>query len=125
MAFLVCYSNAIDDHVREKAIYLDQKFYRLIFRNCRKESSGYIVLRQISLLRYKSPTILVAVDQLIVLISELEALEDAKCRHRQIQELESVCQNAVNNETNLTISGDMYPELNEWSPWNALKWWNM
>ena len=115
MAFLVCYSNSIDDHTaRDKAVYVDHSFYKLIFRNCRRETSGYNVLRRIANLRYKGPAILIATEQLTTLVSELEALEDANLTHPQIHEFKSVCQNATDRQTNLTISGDMYPELKGW-----------
>ena len=111
MAFLVCYSNQLADHTRDRAIYLDQGFYGMIFGNCRLESSGFRVLRQIALLRYKSPTILLSPDQLARLISELEALESTGPKHPQTPKLKAVCRDAIGNDTNLTISGDMHPEL--------------
>ena len=111
MAFLVCYSNQLADHARDRAIYLDQNFYRLIFANCRLDSPGFHLLRQIALLRYKSPTILIPTDQLAGLVSELDALESASRKHSQTTEFRSVCHEAIKNNTNLTISGDMHPEL--------------
>ena len=39
MAFVVCYSwSPPDDHTRHGAIYLDQRFYELIYDRCRSES---------------------------------------------------------------------------------------
>jgi len=111
MAFLVCYSDSLADHANDKAIYLDQQFYEMIFRHCRGESSGFTLLRQISLLRYKSPAILISMEQLTALTAELEDLENANRKHPQIREFKTVCQDATRNDTNLTISGDMYPEL--------------
>ena len=111
MAFLVCYSDSIADHTEDKAIYLDQQFYELIFRHIRNDSTGFTVMRQIALLRYKSPSILISTTQLPALIVELEVLDNSCPQHPQIHEFKSVCQNAIQKDTNLTISGDMYPEL--------------
>ena len=63
-----------------------------------------------SLLRYKSPGILIPTEQLSTLVSELDKLGELK-RHPQIEEFKTVCQNAVQNGSNLTISGDMHTEL--------------
>ncbi len=111
MAFLVCYSILLSDHAKDKAIYLDQRFYELIFRNCRRESSGFILLRQISLLRYTSPRILISAEQLSTLEAELDKLGTLHSSHSQIEEFKTVCQNAVQKGKSLTISGDMYREL--------------
>ena len=49
MAFLVCYSRyPPDDHTRDRAIYLDQRFYESIFEHCRSEGGPYTVLREIA-----------------------------------------------------------------------------
>jgi hypothetical protein len=111
MAYLVCYSNSIDDHTKAKAIYLDQLFYELIFRCCRDESSGYVLLRQIALLRYKSPTIMIPAEQLSELATELANLQENCGYHPQIEDLKNACNSASNENMGLTISGDMYPEL--------------
>ena len=111
MAYLVCYSNSIDDDTKAKAIYLDQLFYELIFRRCRDESSGYVLLRQIALLRYKSPRIMIPAEQLSELATELANLQKNRGYHPQIEDLKIVCDTASNKNIGLTISGDMYPEL--------------
>ena len=112
MAFLVCYSIAPpSDHAKDTAVHLDQGFYRSIFRSCRREDSGYSVLRDIALLRYKSPTLTVPKDRLTLLIGELVQLETSNDNHPQINKFRSVRENAIARECALTISGDMYPEL--------------
>ena len=116
MAFLVCYSNSIADHARDNAIYLEQQFYELIFRHCRDESSGFTLLRKIALLQYKSPTILISSEQLPVLIDELQELGDVKPTHPQIAELKHICRDAAQTGSGLTISGDMYRELEHGLP---------
>ena len=72
MAFLVSYSQTLSDHATNRAIYLDDKFYKLIFRKCRKESARFTVLGEIALLRYKSPKIMLGNDRIEHLIQELE-----------------------------------------------------
>jgi hypothetical protein len=112
MAFLVCYSrSAPDDHGRQLAIYLDQQFYELLFSNCLKARSTYAVLGVVASLRYKSPLLVVADDELARLAQELTYLESAGHLHPQVAELREVCAKAQNEGYNLTISGDMYPEL--------------
>jgi hypothetical protein len=112
MAFLVCYSwFPPDDHTRHRAIYLDQRFYELIFRRCRSESGPYTVLREIALLRYKSPTLVVACDRLALLDGDIRRLGGWWSRHPQIAEFRQVCAKAIVEGCALTVSGDMYPEL--------------
>lgn len=126
MALLVCYSDSLADHPQDKAIYLDQQFYGMIFHHCRGESSGFDLLRQIALLRYKSPTILLPAEQLPALAAELDVLEHDNRKHSQLRAFKTVCRNAVQNGINLTISGDMHPELDDNSPrrfWLKLKHW--
>lgn len=112
MALLVCYSrSAPDDHTREKAIYLDQKFYELIFRQCMKMRSFYANLSVIASLRYKSPLLVVADDNLDSLTNELVNLERSGQKHPQLEEFRQVCSKAKSDGCSLSISGDMYPEL--------------
>ena len=112
MAFLVCYSwSPPEDHSRDRAIYLDQNFYELIFKHCRAERGPYMVLREIALLKYKSPTLIVIGDRLTVLDQELEKFEASGLSHPQIAEFRQVCNRAKSDGCALTISGDMYPEL--------------
>ncbi|HUG67857.1 MAG TPA: hypothetical protein VMM76_08895 [Pirellulaceae bacterium] len=112
MAFLVCYSkSAPEDHCRERAIYLDQKFYELIFRHCMKTRSNYAVLSVVGSLRYKSPMLVLADDDLDRLVQELGYLESAGHMHPQFAELRHVCTKAKADGLSLSISGDMYPEL--------------
>jgi hypothetical protein len=113
MAFLVCYSTSPpEDHPSKKAIYLDQRFYELIFA-CRE---SYVVLREIASLRYKSPTLVVKQDQLDLLDQELTRFKASGISHPQIQEFRSVCAQAKRDGCALTISGDMYPELRKKEP---------
>jgi hypothetical protein len=112
MAFLVCYSrSAPDDHTRQRAIYLDQNFYEIIFQHCRMDRSSYPVLGVIASLRYKSPLLVVAREQLDSLAHELADLEASGHPHPQLAEFHQVCGKAKADNCNLTISGDMYPEL--------------
>lgn len=112
MAFLVCYSRTPpNDHTKDKAIYLEQGFYKLIFYQCRHEGSGYAVLRDIALLKYKSPTLIVGGDQLVILVDELAQLGTSSKGHSQIADFKTVCEKAIASGYALTISGDMYPEL--------------
>ena len=111
MAFLVSYSGSLSDHTTNRAIYLDDKFYKLIFRKCCKESAQFAVLREIAMLRYKSPTIMLEKDRIEHLIQELEHLEHANCKHDQIPQLRNVCLQAIETSNNLTISADMHREL--------------
>ena len=112
MAFLVCYSwSPPDDHTRNRAIYLDQRFYELIWQNCRSESEPYTLLREIALLRYKSPTLVVGGDRLTQLDQDLVQLAESGVSHPQIAALREVCAKAVAAGCAITVSGDMYPEL--------------
>jgi hypothetical protein len=112
MAFLVCYSKLLSDHhPNNKAVYLDQLFYELIFNYCRSEQSDYPILREIASLRYKSPVFVLSVRRVPSLDLELTKLEGAGKFHPQIAELKDVCHKALSSECALTISGDMYPEL--------------
>jgi hypothetical protein len=109
---MVCYSwTPPDDHTRQGAIYLSQQFYELIFKNCRSERGPYLVLREIALLKYKSPTLVISGDRLALLGRELMSLEQCHESHRQIAEFRKVCTKAISDGCALTISGDMYPEL--------------
>jgi hypothetical protein len=108
MAFLVCYSSSPpDDHPSKKAIYLDQRFYELIFAH----RTRYVILQEIASLRYKSPTLVVGQDQLELLDQELTGFEETGMSHPQIREFRSACAKAKTDGCALTISGDMYPEL--------------
>jgi hypothetical protein len=113
MAFLVCYSQVPpDDHARNRAIYLDQKFYELIFENCQSERGPYVVLREMASLRYKSPTLVVSGERLDLLDQELATLVVRGVSPSQTAEFRQVCGKAKEAGCALTISGDMYPELN-------------
>ena len=112
MAFVVCYSwSPPDDHTRHRAIYLDQQFYELIYGHCRSEGSPYSVLREIALLRYKSPTLVVSGERLTLLDQDLKRLAESGASHSQTAVLRQVCAKAIADGCALTVSGDMYPEL--------------
>lgn len=112
MAFLVCYSSsAPKDHCRQKAIYLDQNFYELIFRHCMKTRSNYAVLSVVASLRYKSPMLVLDGDDLDRLVQELGYLEAEGQSHSQFDQLRHVCAKAKADGNCLSITGDMYPEL--------------
>lgn len=108
MAILVRYAG---DEVG-RAIYLSQGFYRRIHRKARKGRSGYTVLREIALLKYKSPTITVGGDRLGQLVADLKKLRGATIFGRkEIADFLAVCEKAVENGQALWVSGDMYPEF--------------
>ena len=112
VAFVVCYSwIPPDDHTRHRAIYLDQRFYEFIWGNCRSESQPYTILREIALLRYKSPTLVVTGDRLTQLDQDLARLAESGVSHPQIAALREICAKALSDGCALTVSGDMYPEL--------------
>ncbi len=112
MAFLVCFSwSPPDDHAQHRAIYLDQTFYESIWRECRVDDDPYTVLREIALLQYKSPTLVVAADRLPQLERELVRLEKSGVSHPQIADFRAVCAKAIADGCVITVSGDMYPEL--------------
>jgi hypothetical protein len=112
MAFLICFSRSEPhDHVAQKAIYLDQQFYELIFHHCTKKRSYYANLSVIASLRYKSPLVVVEGKNLESLVKELEALEQLGHAHPQLAKFREVCGNAISQSCSLSISGDMYPEL--------------
>ena len=114
MAFLVCYSRTPPhDHTKDKAIYLNQEFYEIIFAECRRDKSDYNILSDIASLKYKSPTLVVPIENLAALMDELRLLLASEKHHPQIQEFQNVCAKAIELGCSLTISGDMYPEL--WS----------
>jgi hypothetical protein len=98
MAFLVCFSSSLADHTLNKAIYLDQAFYELIYAHCRSERERY-------------PTIIVGPDRLTSLPGELAMLSASGASHAQMAEFSQVCARAQSDGCSLTISGDMYPEL--------------
>ena len=112
MAYLVCYSqNPPDDHTQKTALYLDQKFYAMIFVSCRTATEVYPILSKVASMRYKSPTLTVENSYLPTLESELDSLEASGQQHPQIKDLKSAIRRAKVSEFALTISGDMYPEL--------------
>ena len=112
VAFLVCYSrSAPADHTRQDAILLDQKFYELIFRKCMMKRSYYANLSVIASLRYKSPYLVVADQNLDSLASELADLVRSGQTHPQLAEFRLVCAKAKADGCSLSISGGMYPEL--------------
>jgi hypothetical protein len=112
MAFLVCYSRYPPEyHTEDRAIYLDQAFYQMIFEQCRNVDCGYTILRDIALLRYKSPTLVVPTERLETLHNELTRLARNGACDPQLSAFQQIVDNALNSARSLTISGDMYPEL--------------
>lgn len=83
----------------------------MIFSHCRSAESGYSIMRDIALLRYKSPTHVVPNTSLQSLNKELECLAEDGLKHSQISDFQVVVHTALNSESSLTISGDMYTEL--------------
>lgn len=109
MAFLVCYSEQLTDHTKERALYLDQGFYELVFSHCRTNQFNF--MRRLAVLRYKSPTQMIACGHLGELLQELNIMEQNGLAHPQLAELRQACRVAKNRGVGLTISGDMHPEL--------------
>ena len=109
MAILVRHEGNETDTV----IYLSQRFYELIFRTARHEESGYQVLRQIALLKYKSPKLTLGRDQLETLANELARFECENSDQSQVAEFRAVCVDAIASGQKLWVSGDMYPELHD------------
>ncbi len=83
----------------------------MIFSHCRAAESGYSILRDIALLRYKSPALIVPHTSLESLNKELARLAQDGLQHSQISDFQSVVNTARNSGASLAISGDMYPEL--------------
>ena len=67
-------------------------------------------MREIAFLKYKSPTMIVAEEQLDSLAEELLILQASGVSYPQIEEFKQVCFKAKGKPCALTISGDMYPE---------------
>lgn len=112
MALLVCYLRSQRlDHAHERAIYLDQTFYELIFAHCRTKGGPFAILREMALLKYKSPTLVVPTDRVTLLDQELGHLERADLSHPQIGDFRHICAIAQAVDCALTITGGMYPEL--------------
>ncbi|HZF00123.1 MAG TPA: hypothetical protein VE981_24145 [Planctomycetota bacterium] len=108
MAILVRYER----NELERAIYLSQSFYRLIHRKARQEGSGYSVLRDVALLKYKSPTLTIGGDRLGQLVTDLQKLSGATILGRkEVSDFLAICEKAAANGQALWVSGDMYPEL--------------
>ena len=111
MALAVCYSQQLEDHLQQHAIYLEQAFYALIFGVCRADPATFPLLSEIASLRYKSPTMIIAQDKVSPLHRELDALRMLGHQHHQISALVDVVTQAMSENCTLTIHGDMYPEL--------------
>jgi hypothetical protein len=111
MTLSVRYSNSPDDTNGERVIYLDQRFYEAIYRNCRSAEGPFPVLRTLALTRYKSNYPYFSVEQMPGAIAELELLESSGISHPQIADFKSVCGKALERGCGLYVTGDMYPEL--------------
>ncbi len=68
-------------------------------------------MRDIALLRYKSPTLVVPNTSLESLNKEIMRLTADGVEHSQISRFQTVVNTAMNSGFSLSISGDMYPEL--------------
>lgn len=111
MAFLVCYSQVVEDHAqdpRQTAAYLPQSFYERIFAVCRPDPRTFPVLGRIAKLRYESPPLLVQGAELPQLVRELSALEQGA---EGVGDLRAAVESAMARRCSLTISGDMHAEL--------------
>ena len=94
----------------KSAIYLDQQFYEMIVSRCLGDESGYVVLKRIAALKYKSPTFHLGDRELLDLCAELKMLLLVES-HPQISDFMLQCQVAVERECTISVYGDMYPEL--------------
>lgn len=103
MAFLVCFKKSdCEFSWRDKAIYLDQKFYEMIF------NQGYdadCILKRISRLNYDGE-LEVEYDQLAKLKAELLKLGENN-NHGQISEFIDIVNKSLESSYSLMIAGDM------------------
>jgi len=107
MAFLVCYKKVnIELSWSDKAIYLDQIFYELVFYKCRDPRS---ILNKFSRLSY-GDEFEVGISQLNDLRTELVQLRD-ETGELSVNEFIVIVDKSLDDQCDLTISGDMYPEL--------------
>lgn len=113
MALLICYLNRGENiNWARKAIYLDQRFYELIFKFY-KETERHSVLREIVSIGYDKELVLEG-TRLTEVMSELEYLMDVRSvAHPQIETLLRVLRTAISRECNLAIAGDMCPDLSK------------
>ncbi len=113
MALLICFSETPETvDWRDKAIYLDHGFYTLIFNCCRPDGGQFPILGTIASLDYGGDLTLDA-DQCDELIAELTQLQKRGGKHSQILPFVLVCQQVIQREFFLWISGDMYPVLSD------------
>jgi hypothetical protein len=112
VAFVVCYSWCPpDDHMRHSAICLNQRFYELIFNQCRSADGLYVVLRDMALLKHNCPILIISNERLALLIRELMNLLTSGLSHPQLGEFRRVCNQAISDGCALTISRDLDRKL--------------
>lgn len=110
MALVVVYQrDGIVDWVGQRAIYLDQRFYRLLSRRAVFERTP--TLARVASLGY-GDELLLSASELRPLLHELRDRRISRFpSHRQLAELERVVRTAIDRGVGLAIGGDMYPEL--------------
>lgn len=114
MAFLVLETDKTTEvDYSEKVIYLDQKFYELIFLNkdLLKQDSD---LRKVVLLGYKDEPHIVLNKSLDKLMEDINKIFNMRrLYHQQLDDLIRVIEETKIKDKHLAFSGDMYPELNK------------
>ena len=110
MAFLVCYSKAGSVDWGQKAMYLEQSFYELLFESC-ADRVEFPVLGEVTTLTYDDEVVIDG-DQLEELQSELQKILALPCvYHEQALAFIEVAGRAQESGIGLAIAGDMYPVL--------------
>lgn len=115
MALLVCFHDAGSAvNWSNKAIYLDQGFYELLFdyyKGHRNESP----LKGMVAIGYDEEFI-IAGSQIEESLTELARIaSEGKVQHPQLQSLRNVLREAASRNCQLAIAGDMYPDLSRTS----------
>ena len=110
MALLLCHARDGVIDWRKKLIYLDQEFYEAIWAlSATLDADG--VLRDMVGLKY-GDELLLAPSRLAELLDELGRLEGSSlASHRQFGSFGTVIRTAIDGDSEIAISGDMYPEL--------------
>ncbi len=111
MALLVCFcEKGSEVDWRNKAIYLDQRFYGLLFDYYRKRESDS-ALKAMVALGYGDEYV-IPLDRLSEPLDELRHIaSEGVLPHPQVDALASVFIEAASRKLDLAISGDMYPDL--------------
>ncbi|MCW1923243.1 hypothetical protein OKA05_11825 [Luteolibacter arcticus] len=111
MALLVCFHEACSEvDWSKKVIYLDQRFYELLFDYCKEPESDSPLKAMVSI-GYDDEIILTG-TQVSETLSDLERIYAAgKVIHPQVPLLCEVLREAVSRRCELAVAGDMHPDL--------------